>query len=79
MRQTRTLSSGLANFLLFIQNTDPGSNASVPGIQIPVALGAASKLPVELQLDGTAGSDRKLLAIGIAMEKIFGRLPPPSR
>jgi indoleacetamide hydrolase len=72
-------SSSLANFLLFIQNTDPGSNAGVPGIQLPIALGASSKLPVGLELDGPAGSDRKLLAIGMAMERLFGRLPPPSR
>ena len=72
-------SSSLANFLLFIQNTDPGSNAGVPGIQLPIALGASTKLPVGLELDGPAGSDRKLLAIGMAMEKLFGRLPPPSR
>jgi Asp-tRNA(Asn)/Glu-tRNA(Gln) amidotransferase A subunit family amidase len=71
--------SSLANFLLFIQNTDPGSNAGVPGIQLPIALGASSKLPVGLELDGPAGSDRKLLAVGMAMEKLFGRLPPPSR
>src|SRR5690242_5498092 len=72
-------SSSLANFLLFIQNTDPGSNAGVPGLQLPIALGASTKLPVGLELDGPAGSDRKLLAIGMAMEKLFGRLPPPSR
>src|SRR5438477_3592091 len=71
-------SSSLANFLLFIQNTDPGSNAGVPGIQLPIALGATSKLPVGLELDGPAGSDRKLLAIGMAFEKIFGRLPAPA-
>ena len=71
-------SSSLENFLLFIQNTDPGSNAGVPGIQIPVALGASSKLPVGIELDGPAGSDRRLLAIGMAMEKIFGRLPAPA-
>lgn len=71
-------SSSLANFVLFIQNTDPGSNAGVPGIQFPVALGASSKLPVGLELDGPAGSDRKLLAIGMAFDKLFGRLPPPS-
>ena len=71
-------SSSLANFLLFIQNTDPGSNAGVPGIQLPVALGATSKLPVGLELDGPAGSDRKLLAIGMAFEKVFGRLPAPA-
>ncbi|MBR0712632.1 indoleacetamide hydrolase [Bradyrhizobium liaoningense] len=72
-------SSSLENFLLFIQNTDPGSNAGVPGIQVPIALGAASKLPVGLELDGPAGSDRRLLAIGTAMDKVFGRLPAPTR
>jgi Asp-tRNA(Asn)/Glu-tRNA(Gln) amidotransferase A subunit family amidase len=71
-------SSSLANFLLFIQNTDPGSNAGVPGIQLPIALSATSKLPVGLELDGPAGSDRKLLAVGMAFEKIFGRLPAPA-
>ena len=71
-------SSSLENFLLFIQNTDPGSNAGIPGVQIPVALGASSKLPVGIELDGPAGSDRRLLAIGMAMEKIFGRLPAPT-
>ena len=71
-------SSSLENFLLFIQNTDPGSNAGVPGIQIPLALGASSRLPVGIELDGPAGSDRRLLAIGMAMEKLFGRLPAPT-
>ena len=71
-------SSSVANFVLFIQNTDPGSNAGVPGIQLPIALGATSKLPVGLELDGPAGSDRRLLAVAVALEKIFGRLPAPS-
>jgi Asp-tRNA(Asn)/Glu-tRNA(Gln) amidotransferase A subunit family amidase len=71
-------SSSLANFVLFIQNTDPGSNAGVPGIQFPVALGATSKLPVGLELDGPAGSDRRLIAVGRAFEKVFGRLPAPA-
>ena len=70
-------SSSVPNFVLFIQNTDPGSNAGIPGIQIPLALGASSKLPVGLELDGPEGSDRRLLAIGIAMDKLFGRQPPP--
>jgi indoleacetamide hydrolase len=67
------------NFGLFIQNTDPGSNAGLPGIQIPIALGAVSKLPIGLELDGPAGSDRRLLAVGMALEKEFGRLPAPPR
>ncbi|MFK4387565.1 indoleacetamide hydrolase [Bradyrhizobium sp. USDA 223] len=72
-------SSSLENFGLFIQNTDPGSNAGIPGIQIPIALGASSRLPIGLELDGPAGSDSRLLAIGMALEAAFGRLPPPAR
>jgi Asp-tRNA(Asn)/Glu-tRNA(Gln) amidotransferase A subunit family amidase len=71
--------SSLANFVLYIQNTDPGSNAGIPGLQVPIALGATSKLPVGMELDGPAGSDRRLLSIGMALEKLFGRLPPPAR
>ena len=70
-------SSSLENFGLFIQNTDPGSNAGIPGIQIPIALGATSKLPIGLELDGPAGSDGRLLAIGVALDAVFGRLPAP--
>jgi len=70
-------SSSLENFGLFIQNTDPGSNAGIPGIQIPIALGETSKLPIGLELDGPAGSDERLLAIGIALDAVFGRLPSP--
>ncbi|WP_426611605.1 indoleacetamide hydrolase [Bradyrhizobium sp. McL0616] len=72
-------SSSLENFGLFIQNTDPGSNAGIPGIQIPIALGATSRLPIGLELDGPAGSDRRLLGIGMALDAVFGRLPPPLR
>ncbi|WP_409191796.1 indoleacetamide hydrolase [Bradyrhizobium sp. RDM4] len=72
-------SSSLENFGLFIQNTAPGSNAGIPGIQIPIALGESSKLPIGLELDGPAGSDKRLLAIGMALDAVFGRLPPPGR
>ena len=72
-------SSSVPNFIAYIQNTDPGSNAGIPGLQIPIALGASSKLPVGLELDGPAGSDRRLIAIGLALEEVFGRLPAPKR
>ncbi|MBV9531326.1 MAG: indoleacetamide hydrolase [Bradyrhizobium sp.] len=71
--------SSLANFTLFIQNTDPGSNAGVPGVQIPISLGASMKLPVGLEIDGPQRSDRRLIAIGMAMETVFGRLPAPAK
>ncbi|MEN9629729.1 MAG: hypothetical protein RJA10_2956 [Pseudomonadota bacterium] len=72
-------SSSVPVFMGVIQNTDPGSNAGVPGLQLPVALGAGSKLPVGLEIDGPAGSDRRLVAIGLALQSLLGRLPPPAR
>jgi mandelamide amidase len=72
-------SSSVPTFIGVIQNTDPGSNAGVPGLQIPIALGATSKLPIGLELDGPAGSDRRLVAIGLALEPVFGRLPAPAK
>jgi Asp-tRNA(Asn)/Glu-tRNA(Gln) amidotransferase A subunit family amidase len=66
------------NFGALIQNTDPGSNAGIPGLQVPAGLGATSGLPVGIEFDGPAGSDRKLLALGLAVEALWGRLPPPN-
>jgi indoleacetamide hydrolase len=72
-------SSSLENFGLLIQNTDPGSNAGIPGLQLPAGLGATSGLPVGLELDGPAGSDRRLLAVGMAVERVLGRVPAPAK
>lgn len=72
-------SSSVPVFVGAIRNTDPGSNAGLPGLQVPAGIGPASGLPVGLELDGPAGSDRRLLAIGLALEKLLGRLPPPAR
>jgi len=69
-------SSSLENFLLVIQNTDPGSNAGIPGVQIPIGLGATTRLPVGMELDGPANSDRRLVGIGLAIEQLLGRVPP---
>ncbi|VWX57704.1 Mandelamide hydrolase [Burkholderiales bacterium 8X] len=65
------------NFGALIQNTDPGSNAGIPGLQVPAGIGAESKLPVGLEFDGPAGSDHRLLALGMAVERVLGRLPAP--
>ena len=69
-------SSSVETFFATIQNTDPGSNAGIPGLQVPAGLGATSKLPVGIELDGPAGSDRRLIALGLAIEGVLGRLPP---
>jgi mandelamide amidase len=63
-------------FLTFIQNTDPGSNAGLPGLSVPIGR-TAGGLPVGLELDGPAGGDRRLLGIGLALEALLGRLPAP--
>jgi indoleacetamide hydrolase len=69
--------SSLPTFLLFIRNTDPGSNAGIPGLTIPAGLGPSTSLPVGLSLDGPRGSDERLLGLGMAIEKVLGRTPPP--
>lgn len=69
--------SALDVFLTFIRNTDPGSNAGLPGLTLPIGLTASSRMPVGLELDGPAGSDRRLLALGQSLEAIFGTLAPP--
>jgi len=65
------------NFHLLIQNTEPAASAGLASIQLPIGLGVRTGLPVGLELDGPAMSDRRLLAIGIALESLLGRLPPP--
>ena len=61
----------------YIRHTDPGSNAGIPGLALPAGL-TRSGLPVGLELDGPAGSDRALLAVGLAVEQALGRLPAPA-
>jgi len=47
------------------------------GLSLPAGL-TKSNLPVGLELDGPVGSDRRLLAIGMAIEIALGVLPPPN-
>ena len=63
-------------FTTFIRNTDPGSNAGLPGLSVPIGM-TKDGLPVGFALDGPRGSDRKLLAIGLALEALFGPIPAP--
>jgi len=71
--------SSFETFLRFIRNTDPGSNAGLPGLTIPAGLGPATRMPVGLSLDGLRDSDERLLAVGMAIEKVLGRTPPPPK
>ena len=66
----------VSTLLTYIRHTDPGSNAGIPGVSVPIGL-TGNGLPVGLELDAAAGSDRRLLAIAIAVERVFGFLPTP--
>lgn len=64
-------------FQTFIRNTDPGSVAGLPGINLPVGL-TERGLPVGLALDGLPGTDRALLSIAAAFEALLPALPAPT-
>jgi indoleacetamide hydrolase len=63
-------------FATYIRNTDPGSNAGIPGISLPVGL-TREGLPVGIELDGAAGGDRRLLAVAAAFERLLGPMTAP--
>jgi mandelamide amidase len=64
-------------FSAFVRNTAPGSNAGIPGLALHAGM-SATGLPVGVELDGPLGSDRRLLAIGMAIEAVLGRAPAPA-
>ncbi len=66
----------MRTFNAMIRNTDPGSNAGIPGLSLFAGM-TSSGLPVGLEIDGTVGSDASLLGLGLAMEKLFGHAPAP--
>jgi indoleacetamide hydrolase len=60
------------------RNIAPGSTAGLPGLVLPAGL-TPTGLPIALEFDAPSGSDRALLALGLAVEPILGRIsaPPP--
>jgi mandelamide amidase len=60
----------------YLRNTEQGALAGLPGLVLPAGL-TADGLPMGLELDGPAGSDRRLLAIGGVLEAALGRMPAP--
>jgi mandelamide amidase len=58
------------------RNIAPGSTAGLPGLVLPAGLNS-SGLPVALEFDAPAGSDRALLALGLSLEHALGRIAPP--
>jgi mandelamide amidase len=60
-----------------IRNTDPCTNAGIPSLSIPAGL-TTGGLPVGMEIDGPLGSDGNLLAIGMAIEAVWGSLKAPA-
>ncbi len=63
-------------FATMIRNTDPASNAGLPGLSLYAGM-TGQGLPVGLEIDGPVGSDSKLLSIGLAIEQVLGLAPAP--
>src|SRR5258708_4411988 len=63
-------------FDTMIRNTDPGSNAGIPGLSLFAGITPAG-LPVGLEIDGPVGSDTKLLGLGLSIDATLGSAPPP--
>jgi indoleacetamide hydrolase len=60
------------------RNIAPGSTAGLPGLVLPAGL-SREGLPVALEFDGPAGSDRALLALGLSAAAALGPIPAPLR
>jgi Asp-tRNA(Asn)/Glu-tRNA(Gln) amidotransferase A subunit family amidase len=60
------------------RNIAPASTAGLPGLVLPAGMTRATGLPVGIELDGPAGSDRALLAIGMAVAAVLEPTPPPT-
>jgi indoleacetamide hydrolase len=58
------------------RNIAPGSTAGIPGLVLPAGL-TRDGLPVGIELDAPEGTDRNILALGLAVEKVLGHLPAP--
>jgi Asp-tRNA(Asn)/Glu-tRNA(Gln) amidotransferase A subunit family amidase len=65
----------LAFDMAVARNVAPGSTAGLPGLVLPVGLTGAG-LPVALEFDAPATTDRALLALGLSLERVLG--PPPT-
>ncbi|HEY5211231.1 MAG TPA: indoleacetamide hydrolase [Stellaceae bacterium] len=63
-------------FTSFIRNCGPGSVAGIPGLSLPAGMNHAG-LPIGIEIDGPAGSDRRLLAVGDALAMLLPPLPAP--
>jgi indoleacetamide hydrolase len=58
------------------RNIAPGSTAGLPGLVLAAGM-TPGGLPIALEFDSQAGSDRSLLALGLSLERVLGTVPAP--
>jgi mandelamide amidase len=76
--ETKLNGKTVSTFFTFLANTRPSAFVHLPGLALPMGM-TADGLPVGIELDGPAGTDRRLLSIGLALESVLGPVPPPQR
>jgi indoleacetamide hydrolase len=64
-------------FTIAGRNIAPGSTTGLPGLVLPAGL-SRHGLPVGIEFDAPAGSDRALLALGLNLERALGGIAAPS-
>jgi indoleacetamide hydrolase len=60
-----------ALFSRVLRQTSPATLAGVPSVSLPASRAVAAPAPVGLMLEGPAGSDRRLLAIARAVDRLL--------
>ena len=61
----------------FGRNVVPGSTSGLPGLVLTAGR-TSGGLPVGIEFDGPALSDRTLLALGLSLERALGPIPAPA-
>lgn len=61
---------------VFGRNVTPSSNAGMPGLVIPAGM-SKSWLPIGLEFDALEGKDRRLLALGLSIQRVLGGIAAP--
>jgi len=61
---------------VFGRNTALSPCAGMPGLVLPAGM-TAGGLPVGIELEALPHHDRSLLSLGLAVEKVLGRIPAP--
>lgn len=59
------------------RNTALGNCAGLASLVLPAGL-ASGRLPVCLEFDAPPGTDRRILALGLALERALGPIPAPA-